>query len=580
MAYHGEVEITTGTQSISGNYTPVTAKFYAVRDSGYAYSGYTTYASCTLDGTTESKTVSGFDLSSSNPKVLLGTITKNVSHNSDGTKTVSASFTWNSGNSYVGTLTGSATKTLTTIPRTSNVSLSSTNFNIGSSITINTNRASSSFTHTAVIKFNGSTVRTQTGIGASYSWSTSELYQYVPKANSATGTVTLTTYSGSTEIGSSSVSFTANVTNSNPTFSNCTYEDTGSVSTQLTGNNQILINNYNILKVTISTANKAVAKNSATMSKYRLVCGSKSVEASYSSSADVTLTLGYVTSMTFIVYAIDSRGNSTAVTKSVAEWKNYSDIVIKTGSAVRTDGVGKETTLTFEGTLWKTEEQLDFGAVANEITLCQYKYKKSNESEYGEPIDIVPNVSEGKFSFSSVIQGDAGTEGFNLSNSFNIQITVKDKIKTATYDILLGAGSPAISIHRNGASFGAPYDEDKGGPLQLDGARIIESGSNSNGSYIKFSDGTMICRKYINFGEIEISNAWGSMYETSELSIGNYAQPFIEIPQISVMPLNTFFVEKRGNNISETSWGSFWAVRPVSMTMYIGVDCIAIGKWK
>lgn len=107
----------------------------------------------------------------------------------------------------------------------------------------------------------------------------------------------------------------------------------------------------------------------------------------------------------------------------------------------------------------------------------------------------------------------------------------------------------------------------------------IESGSNENGSYIKFSDGTMICRKYINFGEMEVSNTWGSMYETSELSIGNYAQPFIETPQISVMPLNTFFVEKRGNTTA-TSWGSFWAVRPVSTTMYIGVDCIAIGKWK
>ena len=108
---------------------------------------------------------------------------------------------------------------------------------------------------------------------------------------------------------------------------------------------------------------------------------------------------------------------------------------------------------------------------------------------------------------------------------------------------------------------------------------IIESGSNSNGSYIKFSDGTMICRKYINFGEMEVSNTWGSMYETSELSIGNYAQPFIETPQISVMPLDTFFVEKRGNTTA-TSWGSFWAVRPVSTTIYIAVDCIAIGKWK
>lgn len=110
--------------------------------------------------------------------------------------------------------------------------------------------------------------------------------------------------------------------------------------------------------------------------------------------------------------------------------------------------------------------------------------------------------------------------------------------------------------------------------------QIIESGSNSNGSYIKFSDGTMICRKYINFGQKAISNEWGSFYESEKMTIGNYPEPFIEIPQIFIMPLNTFFIEKDATNISKTSWGDFYAVRPVSSTIYIPVDCFAIGKWK
>ena len=110
--------------------------------------------------------------------------------------------------------------------------------------------------------------------------------------------------------------------------------------------------------------------------------------------------------------------------------------------------------------------------------------------------------------------------------------------------------------------------------------QIIESGSNMNGSYIKFSDGTMICRKYINFGQKAISNTWGSFYESEKMTIGNYPEPFIEIPQIFVMPLNTFFIEKDANGISKTSWGDFYAVRPVSQAIYITVDCFAIGKWK
>lgn len=453
--------------STANNTSKITATAYIYCSAHTAWASGLSQ-SLTIDGTkfTATKTVN----LSSGVTVALVSGSKIITHNADGKKSVaiSASCDLPDGGGW-GPAWGSAsgTATLTTIPRTSKVSLSNTNFSIGSSVTINTNRASSSFTHTAVIKFNGSTVRTQTGIGASYTWNTSELYQYIPKANKATGTVTLTTYSGSTKIGESSVSFTANVTNSNPTFSNCTYADVGNTSTELTGNNQVLINGYNTLKVTISTANKAIAKNSATMVKYRLVCGSKSTEVSYSSNANVTLSLNNVTNMTFIVYAIDSRGNSTAVTKSVAEWKDYSAITIKAGSAIRTDGVGKETTLTFEGTFWKSEELYDFGAVSNEVILCQYKYKKSNESEYGQAIDIIPNISENKFSFSSSIQGDAGAEGFNLSNSFNIQITVKDKIKTATYDILLGAGSPAIAIGAKGIAIGAPYDETQGGLLQF-----------------------------------------------------------------------------------------------------------------
>lgn len=110
--------------------------------------------------------------------------------------------------------------------------------------------------------------------------------------------------------------------------------------------------------------------------------------------------------------------------------------------------------------------------------------------------------------------------------------------------------------------------------------KIIESGSNSNGKYIKFSDGTMICRKKMDFGKKAVSNSWGSLYESDSLTIGDYAQPFVEIPDISIMPASTFFVEYAGNH-NETAFGSFWAVRPVnSPNFQPSISCIAIGKWK
>ena len=92
----------------------------------------------------------------------------------------------------------------------------------------------------------------------------------------------------------------------------------------------------------------------------------------------------------------------------------------------------------------------------------------------------------------------------------------------------------------------------------------------------------MICRKYINFGDVAVTTSWGSMYETAEpLDCGDYAQPFVSDPDVSIMPMNTFFVEKKHNTTTKTSWGSFWVCRGASYDKYLAkVSCIAIGRWK
>ena len=79
---------------------------------------------------------------------------------------------------------------------------------------------------------------------------------------------------------------------------------------------------------------------------------------------------------------------------------------------------------------------------------------------------------------------------------------------------------------------------------------------------------------------VSLLNGVHFMKRHLNLVYGDYAQPFIEIPQISVMPRNTFFAEK-ANDVTATSWGSFWACRPISSESHaVMVSCIAIGKWK
>lgn len=110
---------------------------------------------------------------------------------------------------------------------------------------------------------------------------------------------------------------------------------------------------------------------------------------------------------------------------------------------------------------------------------------------------------------------------------------------------------------------------------------IVESGSNENGNFIKFSDGTMICRKTTNEIDMNITTAWGSVYEGS-VSLGNFPAEFTETPTISVTPSGSgMLIEQGGAIASKTSWGIVTCVRPTSVeNVKARFYLIAVGRWK
>lgn len=110
---------------------------------------------------------------------------------------------------------------------------------------------------------------------------------------------------------------------------------------------------------------------------------------------------------------------------------------------------------------------------------------------------------------------------------------------------------------------------------------IIESGSNSNGSYIKFSDGTMICYKSTTV-TAAIDNSWGSVYETSNtVSFGDFPETFISAPIVTVEPTGTGCWVEGLNNTSTTQVGNSYLARAVNThSRNYSFNIIAIGKWK
>lgn len=351
------------------------------------------------------------------------------------------------------------------------------NVNIGSAHTITWANPSGASTSLKLCKTDNSVIidyGTVTGTNKAITPTASTIYALTPNSNTYTARYIITTTANSKSY-TNSKDFTFTVTNSNPTFSNFTYQDTNTTITALTGNNQILVKGYSNVKTTISTANKAIAKNSTTIKKYNMLIGSKNASVNYSSSADVSMSIPAIDTNIIDVYAEDSRGNSTKVSKT-ATFKSYSKIGITSLTATRQNNVGSIVTLAFKANFWNAS----FGSVTNAITKCAYKYKLTTASSYPTTsTDITYSVSGNTITGNLTIKGDLGTDGFNVANSYNIQLILSDKLSTATYDVILSSGNPALAIYKNSVAIGQQYNTSEGSKLQVNG-KINATGLGTN----------------------------------------------------------------------------------------------------
>lgn len=309
--------------------------------------------------------------------------------------------------------------------------------------------------------------------GTSYTFTLTEeeknnMYNSIPTTNDTRFRIYIRTEAGSNYLHYAERKFV--LTDANPIFNNFAYEDINAKTTGLTGNNQIIIKDYSNLMATISTTDKAIAQKGATMKTYQFVVGSKQISANYSDIDDVNLSLNSINNNVFSVYAIDSRGNSTLKQISPANYIDYFKPVITNAYAERTGNVGDETTLYLDGSFFNNT----FGSATNDITVS-YKYKKTSDTTYLDgTTTITPTKNSNNFSFEGKIAGDKEALGFDSGYSYDIVITVTDKLDKAEFSFILGSGKPNLAIHRDGVAVNAPYDEELGGALQIEGNRLIE----------------------------------------------------------------------------------------------------------
>lgn len=148
--------------------------------------------------------------------VKSGTVT--ISHDADGSKTISVSASFSGSNpGYYAPITGSCSGTvkLTTIPRASSISIDSPSIECGNTININGSSASKNFTHKIYATWNGKTSELTTISGTltpTFSYTIPTAWEKdLPNSTSGIATFTLETFSGSTSVGSKSVNSTIKV---------------------------------------------------------------------------------------------------------------------------------------------------------------------------------------------------------------------------------------------------------------------------------------------------------------------------------------------------------------------------------
>lgn len=449
------IEAIENSTSTSGNYSSMTVRVWVKRTN----TGYTTYGTgtvyCTINGTQYSASISSTQkITSTAIKIFEKTL--NVNHNSDGTKTLTMS-------SYIdhSQFTSSShswSLALTTIARTSQPSLSASSVNYGSSVTIYTNRADSSFTHTLRYSWNGHTGTIATGVTTSYAWTVPNSFMdYIPDKTSTSGTIYCDTYSGSTKIGTKSVTLTTTVPSSVvPTFTSVTATEANTtVANAGTG----YVQGLSQLKMTV---NGASGVYSSTITKY-----SFSFEGNtYTSNNAVSSAIKGSGSLTLTATITDSRGRTASKSTTITV-NAYASPKINTFTIARANSDG---TLNAMGTYVK----VTIGGTWNSLNAkngCTIYVKTSDRGANSWTTkQTISGGTGGSYSGAVTI----GT--YSATSSYDFRLEFVDLFNTTISLTVLSTGQVTMSWAPTGIGLGKVWEQ---GTLDVEGDTYVNGDINA-----------------------------------------------------------------------------------------------------
>lgn len=334
-------------------------------------------------------------------------------------------------------------------------SLSASTVEMGKSVTINTPAVNNAYRHTLRYAFGGAFGTIATGITNSVSWTPPvSLANQIPSATTGSGTIYCDTYSGSTLLGTKSVSITltvpGSVVPSAGTLSAALAEDTSGTGLYVKGMCKA--------KLTLSGASGTYGSS---ITSYTITGGGWSA----TNGALTTGTLASAGNITFTATVTDSRGRKASTTRTISVI-DYTKPGVAVCDVYRCDADGNRKKA---GTYFAVEINASYSAITGNILNITARYKKQSESSYGTAMNVTNN---GK----TVIGGGS----IGASTTYDVLVTVADKYNSLLIQRTLSTKSVLQSFKRSaGAAIGkvaelanwldVAWDTRIRGNLQVDG---------------------------------------------------------------------------------------------------------------
>ena len=313
-------------------------------------------------------------------------------------------------------------------------SLSKTSFEMGTAVTVYTNRQSTAATHTLRYAYGTASGTIATDVTDSCSWTPPlTLASQIPNATSGWGILYCDTYVNGTLISTNTCTFTLTLPASIvPVISSVTIVEATAGIADTFGN-------YLRTKSKLAISISATGVQGSSISAYRTTLDG----VSYTASAFTSNTLNTAGDLTLTVSVTDSRGRVATSTQtiSVLDYAQPS-LSLFTAERCSEDGASAQT----DGTHVRISAKASVSSISGKNSMtCTVYYRLANAESWVEAATLTPD--DYTVSATNLLL----TPTFDALSSYDIKLCVQDALSTVEQTVSIGTKQVIMDFYRDGS---------------------------------------------------------------------------------------------------------------------------------